>query len=140
MPRPEHFTNFTHCSECAEHDETLRSHTPATIGLDQLGHPGWDPICFVSDAGFHYYMPALARLAVDSTADYLQQFLFHLGYCPERIEALNGEQRAAVLALLISLRDDILAQIGQGGNEPCLEWRFDGLEPVIARLQSAGGS
>ncbi|VAX05467.1 hypothetical protein MNBD_GAMMA26-1571 [hydrothermal vent metagenome] len=23
MPKPEHFTNFTHCCECDEHDQTL---------------------------------------------------------------------------------------------------------------------
>lgn len=54
-PRPEHFTNYTHCEECAEHDETLRAHHPDTIAEEHVGHAGWDPICFITEAGFRYY-------------------------------------------------------------------------------------
>ena len=97
-PRPEHFTNFTHCPECAEHDQTLIDHTPDTISLDQLGFPGWDPICFISVPGYLYYFPGLSRLALEHTDDYLDQFLFSLNH--ERVEAMTPMQRAAVLTLL----------------------------------------
>ena len=30
VARPEHFTDFTHCSECAEHDSTLRPFSAAS--------------------------------------------------------------------------------------------------------------
>ena len=63
-PRPEHFTNYRHCCECAEHDETLRSATPETLSYESV-RPGWDPLCFVSPQGFQYYFPALVRLASD---------------------------------------------------------------------------
>jgi hypothetical protein len=101
VERPEHFTRYTHCCECADHDETLRTATPATIGLTELGHPGWDPICFVSVEGFHYYLPALARLALGRGQDYyLDQLLCHLRYPPERIERMSADQRLALRRLL----------------------------------------
>ena len=80
VPKPDHFTNFRHCDECAEHDRTLLSADVDTIGLDQLGNPGWDPICFASPEGKQYYLPALIRLSLETmTGDfYLETLLFHL--------------------------------------------------------------
>lgn len=98
-PRPTHFTNPSHCEECAEHNATLLAHTPDTITLEQLGNPGWDPICYVDTQGYHYYMPGLVRLALGRGRDfYLGQFLFHLS--PTRIEAFNRAQTLAMLAFL----------------------------------------
>jgi hypothetical protein len=114
VPRPDHFTNYTHCDECAEHDETLRSQTPATIGLEQLGNPGWDPVCFInSPAGLKYYMPALARLALDpSDSSYLLQFIFHLN--EERIASFDESQKRAVLSLFEYLLEDPPFEINDG--------------------------
>ena len=80
--KPEHFTDYRHCEECAEHDETLLKSNIETIGLDELGNPGWDPICFCSEEGIKYYMPALIRLSLETLANdfYFGQFLFHLEY------------------------------------------------------------
>ena len=113
-PRPDHFTDYTHCAECAEHDNTLRSHTPATIGLEQLGNPGCDPVCFInSPAGFKYYMPALARLALDpSDSSYLLQFIFHLN--EERIASFDERERRAVLSLFEYLLEDPPFEINDG--------------------------
>ena len=83
VERPPHFTDFEHCSECAEHDQTLLGSTIDTIGLSELGNPGWDPMCFCSAEGIEYYFPALVRLSLDtaSSADfYFEQLLFHLEY------------------------------------------------------------
>jgi hypothetical protein len=52
MPKPEHFTTYRHCCECAEHDATLLAYDVNAIGVEQLGNPGWDPLCFVSPEGF----------------------------------------------------------------------------------------
>jgi hypothetical protein len=41
MLKPEHFTNYRHCCECAEHDATLLAYDVNTIGVEQLGNPGW---------------------------------------------------------------------------------------------------
>ena len=96
--KPEHFTNYTHCEECLEHDETLLSSTIDSIGLDELGNPGWDPICFSTVEGIMYYMPAFIRLSLSTMNDefYLEQFLFHLesnGKDNNLVQACNTEQR-----------------------------------------------
>ena len=101
VPKPEHFTDFRHCCECAEHDQVLVSNDVDSIGLDELGNPGWDPICFCTSEGFLYYMPALIRLTLDTIDgnQYLDQFLFHLigdGRDNRRVVACNNEQRAFV--------------------------------------------
>jgi hypothetical protein len=118
VPRPEHFTNYTHCCECFEHDETLRAATPDTIGLAELGNAGWDPICFISVEGFHYYMPALARLALGrGQAYYLDQLLVHLRWPPERIERMTADQRAALRRLLEYIFDTRFEEMGETDQE-----------------------
>jgi hypothetical protein len=81
-PRPEHFADYTHCCECAEHDELLRARDVTSLSFADVGNPGWDPLCFISAEGFCYYFPALARLALDGHGAnwYVDQLLFHLGY------------------------------------------------------------
>ncbi|MDX2272422.1 MAG: DUF6714 family protein [Cyanobacteriota bacterium] len=105
--RPEHFTNYTHCEECREHNDVLRAHDLDTLSLDHVGNAGWDPICFISPQGFAYYFPALARLALAPADDehdaYLPQLLWHLqqdGRSNERWLYCSPQQRAAVVAFL----------------------------------------
>lgn len=64
VPKPEHFTNFEHCSECKEHDNTLRGAARETIKRENLGGFGWDPIGFSGAEGIAYYFPTLARFAL----------------------------------------------------------------------------
>lgn len=80
MGKPEHFTDYKHCEECADHDETLRNTDVDSISIEELGRPGWDPICFCSNEGKRYYMPAFVRLSLETVRDdfYFSQFLFHL--------------------------------------------------------------
>ena len=112
-PRPERFTNDTcNCDECLDHERVLSSHNVDTIGLAELGNPGWDPICFACPAGFLYFFPALARLALappDPSQDwYGAQLVFHMGYD----HPFDPEQRQAVMRLLhhlLETRLDALA-------------------------------
>lgn len=105
--RPEHFTNFTHCEECAEHDELLRSRDIHTLRIEDVGNPGWDPICFATSEGFTYFFPALARLAL-AESDYAHgwygtMLLSHLvgdGCRNRRVMACTPEQRKAVVQFL----------------------------------------
>ena len=91
-PRPEHFTDWQHCCECAEHDQELASVTLDSISLRELGNPGWDPMCFATDDAYLYYFPAMARLATGrGDSYYLDQFLFHLG--TRRLVLFSREQR-----------------------------------------------
>lgn len=105
--RPEHFTDFRHCCECAEHDELLRSRDRDTLQLEDVGNPGWDPLCFTSAAGLLYLMPAMGRLALDTPSPergwYAPQLHFHLTYDGEAnriLVASSMEQRRAVAGLL----------------------------------------
>ncbi len=106
-PRPEHFTDYGHCCECAEHDELLRTRNRDTLTVADVGNPGWDPICFITDAGFKYYFPALVRLALMEPTEergwYLEQLLFHLNdkdTPQKRRAACSSRQREAVICFL----------------------------------------
>lgn len=108
IEKPEHFTNFHHCDECAEHDTTLRNRTRDTLRRQDLGNPGWDPLVFSSVEGIAYFLPALARFALlpDVWRDhewYGCQILSHLCYEAERNRFLawcSERQREAVYGLL----------------------------------------
>jgi hypothetical protein len=96
--KPKHFTNFNHCEECAEHDQTLINSDVEIIGLSELGHPSWNPLCFCSTDGMKYYMPALIRLSLETIEIdfYFAQLLFHLesdGKNNSLFVACNPEQR-----------------------------------------------
>ena len=105
-PRPEHFTDHAHCCECAEHDALLGSRDLDSLRVEDVNNAGWDPICFVTAAGFRYYLPALVRLAFDSatTEDwYLPQLLFHLTYDGphnRRVRCCSAAQQRAIAAML----------------------------------------
>lgn len=104
-PKPEHFTDFKHCCECSEHDETLVNADIDTIGLEELGNPAWDPICFCSDDGKKYYMPALIRLSLDTLDNefYFEQLLFHLesnGANNSLFASCSTTQRAFIAAFI----------------------------------------
>jgi hypothetical protein len=105
--KPEHFTDHKHCCECAEHDQTLLAFDVDSIGLDQLGNPGWDPFCFSSPEGLIYYMPAIVRLTMDTIDNpresYLDQMLFPLikdGPGNRLVTACNEEQRKFIAQFL----------------------------------------
>lgn len=120
--RPVHFTNYTHCEECAEHDAVLRSRTLDSLTRADVGNVGWDPICFISPTGFSYYFPALARLALGATepphGPYLVQLLYALqrdGRGDERWQHCTPTQRLAVVDFLrhvIDTRAEVLDNYG----------------------------
>jgi len=128
VPRPEHFTDRDHCCECADHDDLLRSRGLDTLTVADVGNPGWDPICFVTDLAFFFYLPALARLALDRPLDghgwYFEQLLFHLTYegaSNRRMLAAGTRQKAAVLLLLGHVRDTRPALVEEHGCHKELE-------------------
>jgi hypothetical protein len=43
VERPEHFTDYAHCCECAEHDALLRARDRDTLCIADVGNTGWDP-------------------------------------------------------------------------------------------------
>jgi hypothetical protein len=119
-PKPEHFTNYRHCCECAEHDETLLAYDVDSIGVEQLGNPGWDPLCFASPDGFLYYVPALIRITLETMDKpqerYLDQLLFHLirdGKDHDLVRACSSEQRAFIAGFLEYVIDQYAAEIDE---------------------------
>lgn len=103
-PRPEHFTDYTHCCECAEHDETLRNASLDTLSYDHV-RPGWDPLCFITPGGFQYYFPALVRLTLEGSGEtyFIDQLIFHLeldGKRNARYLRFSPRQRRYVVKLL----------------------------------------
>ena len=146
VPRPQHFTNYRHCDECADHDNTFRSHSRDSIGLDQLDNWGWDPVCFATVEGYKYYFPAFARLALAGfedrvTADgvryrsgYLDLFLLHLAR-PERTDSFDAVQRAAVLDLLIFLLEEMPDEVEESSTGDSL---FDAIERLQRKSEPGG--
>jgi hypothetical protein len=121
VPKPAHFGNYRHCCECAEHDETLSAFDVDSIGLRELGNPGWDPLCFSSAEGLIYYMPALIRLTLETIDNagevYLDQMLFHLikdGAGNSLVSACSERQRQFIADFLEYLIDTYGSQIEAG--------------------------
>lgn len=121
VPKPLHFTNYQHCCECAEHDETLLAHDRDSIGLAQLGSAAWEPLGFSSPEGLIYYMPALIRLTLDTIKNpresYLDQMLRHLiqdGKDNRLVSACNDEQRKFITDFLEYLIVNYTPQIEAG--------------------------
>lgn len=116
--KPEHFTDYQHCDECAEHDQTLLQWDVDSIGLAQLGNPGWDPICFCSCEGRQYYLPAMIRLTLETIEAelYLEQFLFHLSWDGENNAfylSCNVRQREFIADFIVYLTDHYTDQVEQ---------------------------
>lgn len=129
--KPEHFTDFEHCSECKEHDDLLRSRSRSTIQLSDVDNPGWNPINFLTPEGFCYYLPALAKLALSQGGEgFLTDLVpFHLcdalyvknakRYHPW-LTALNDTQRAAILEFVkhvAATRREIMEHYGAYAEE-----------------------
>jgi hypothetical protein len=76
--------------------------------MAELGNAGWDPICFTTDEGYRYWLPALARLALLPGDYYVDQFLFHL---ENRLHVFDDAERPVVRAfvdyLLVRRWDEI---------------------------------
>lgn len=77
---PEHFTNYMHCQECADHDSLLRSRDRSMLKIEDVNNPAWNPVDYLTAEGFVYYFPALARLALSSNGEeFLSIFVpYHL--------------------------------------------------------------
>jgi hypothetical protein len=137
--RPEHFTNYTHCPECAEHDALLLSRDVDTLRVEDVGNPAWDPLCYVAPAGFGFFFPALARLALDEPSPthgwYPEQLLFHLTYegnGNRHLLDFAPDQRRAVVVLL--------RHIAETRHELLDEWLCGAELEHALDLWSGGGS
>jgi hypothetical protein len=122
-PRPEHFTDHTHCLECAEHDALLRSRDIHTLSFEDVGDACWSPLCFLTSEGFVYYLPALIRLSLPVPPypeDWLGDQLFSLlrsdGRQNARVLACSADQRNVVAGFLRHLIETKAAAIDEHGH------------------------
>ena len=63
--RPMHFTDYKHCEECEDHDETMRSCNLRDIGAKEVGNPGWSPLPLLTEHALGYVMPRLIEMALN---------------------------------------------------------------------------
>lgn len=110
VPKPEHFTNYLHCGECLEHDETLRRNSRENISRSEFGRPGWSPIGFCSAHGLMYYFPALARCCFRPNLfgdEDLREMVTHAigpkGRGAEMLALADSRQRRAIAGLALWL-------------------------------------
>lgn len=106
--RPIHFVERPYCDESSEHEDTLQRCTIDSIGLEELGNPGWDPMCFCNAEGKKYYFPALIRLSLDTIESdfYFAQLLFHLSWNGKENDFYvncSDEQRSFVASFIESM-------------------------------------
>ncbi|THB79917.1 MAG: hypothetical protein D6B25_00055 [Desulfobulbaceae bacterium] len=104
--RPENFTDYEHCPECYDHNETMKSARLTTLNSEHFGTPGYNPFNFLTAEAIGHFMPRLLELAITGvkTKDnelFLHNFLFHLAPDKDfdRFKDYNEEQISAVLAL-----------------------------------------
>ena len=108
FPRPQAMVrNPNHCDECADHESVMQAVTPQNVSLIEVGSPAWDPVCYLTDEAFGYFMPGLVRLALDEN-EYLDQLFFHV---ENRYSALNASQCRAILQVMDYIGDAMLADI-----------------------------
>ncbi len=82
-----------------EHEAQMQAFRPDELLLEDLDNPGWDPLCFASNEAMAYFMPGLVRVVLTNTADYIQQFVFHIGQ-PERLSGFSPRQARALIGAL----------------------------------------
>ncbi len=103
---PDHFTDYAHCYECADHGRVLRSHDLDTLTMEDIGNPCWDPVCYLTPQAFLYYFPAFVRLTLeDKENSWLPQYLFHLSFVDERFDRFGSMDDAQMGVILLSLYD-----------------------------------
>lgn len=61
--RPEHFTDYKHCDECEEHNNTMKSASLDTLCSEHLGCIGYAPFSFLTEHALAYYLPRIIELA-----------------------------------------------------------------------------
>ncbi len=137
IEKPEHFTEYEHCDECKEHDDTLLARTRDTLRREDLGSAGWDPVNFCSAEGIGYLFPALSRFALLpslwSDRDwYGSQLIWHLSYeggSNRFLAWCSPNQCDAVYELLRHLQETRLQDVRNYGDEESLVAALEAWRP-----------
>jgi hypothetical protein len=105
--RPDHFTKFDHCPECAEHDESLRDLELNEIGPTQVGHRGYGPISFLTAEALAYCMPRFLEMVLmdeknNQGDDFIGDLILHL-VPTENFDRFSGYTSKELTAVLDTL-------------------------------------
>ncbi len=137
VPRPEKFTCKDGDPECMDHDAKLHSWTAETLQLKDVTNICYDPWTECLPQGKAYFLPAMARLALEQARpcdDWYAGWLGHrLGFNSELFEFCSASQRGAILEFL----DHLLSSRSAIAEEEC--WLVD-LTKARAHLELAIGA
>jgi hypothetical protein len=118
--RPDHFTEYTHCCECADEDAFFQGHTPESLG-EEL-YPETIGLAFLTKEAFDYLLPALARMLPRSFPHYcIGDVLFHV---ENRLDTFSHAQRAAIRDLLYLTYEKKKAEIDASPFDYEQIWRM----------------
>lgn len=119
--RPEHFTDHTHCCECADEDAFFAGHTPESL-LETVRHPETIGIAFLTANAFHYFFPALARMVPRPVPEYsLDTVLFHI---ENRLDTFTPAQLSAIRDLLYLAYEKMKPEIDASAFDYEAIWRI----------------
>ncbi|MCA6059507.1 hypothetical protein HUF18_06925 [Thalassolituus sp. ST750PaO-4] len=126
--RPDHFTKFDHCPECAEHDESLRAVELSAIGATQVGYIGYGPISFLTAEALAYCMPRFLEMVLldgqnDQGDDFIGDFILQL--VPrenfDRFSGYTNKERTVVLDTLDYIYESMHEVVKRNSIEKELE-------------------
>ena len=132
--RPEHFTDYKHCKECAEFDAILQQYALGDISSNQLGTVSWSPVLFLTEDAYGYVMPRLIELSLNLELNIaneliLLDWLIYISPSPEnnRAKDFTKEQKLVVLYALKYIEKQIWTVVEKGIHEnilrnAILEW------------------
>ncbi len=122
VPRPEKFTCEDGDPWCMDADAKLHSWMPETLRLEDVTKFGYDPWTECLPQGKAYFLPAMARLALEEVhpcGDWYAGWLGHRLGCDSRLfEFCSTSQRGAILEFLDHL---LSTRSGIADEECCLE-------------------
>jgi len=137
VPRPAKFTCEDGDQECMDHDATLHSWKPETLRLEDVTHFGHDPWTECLPQGKAYFLPAMARLALEQGHPYDDWYAGwlgnRLGFDSQLFEFCSTGQRYAILEFL----DHLLFTRSEIADEECC---LDDLTKARTHLSHAIGA
>jgi len=108
IARPQHFTDYAHCEECAEYDRQLQSVEGRALSASDIGTVAWGPIPFLTPQAMAYYLPRLIELALNGARNkendpFVCQFLNQVaryGKGAKQFSCLSAEHKLLMLRSL----------------------------------------
>jgi hypothetical protein len=87
----------------------MATNTLESLSFEDVGNPGWNPTCLLSQEGFRYWFPALVRIACEDQQNGYWEDLFGFFLRPDhgRQQAFHPREQGVILQIfdwLLTLR------------------------------------